>query len=216
MSKKILVFAPHPDDEILGCGGTILKRVKQGYEAYVCLATMVSDWETRINEMVKADKILGVSGIKMLMMHELELDKYDRRILNGKVLNVIKEIQPNEVYIPYRYDLHSDHSILSEAVIVATRPKYEFTPSKVLAYETMSETGWNYLSLENSFSPNVYEDITDTVDYKLEALMIYESQLSEYPSCRSIKAIKSLATFRGTQAEMPYAEAFMLVREYRV
>lgn len=213
--NKVLVFAPHPDDEILGCGGTIAKRVKQGCEVVVCLATKTSKWKARINEMKNADKILGVDKILTLMMPELSLDKIDRRKLNSNILNVIKEIEPNEIYIPYRYDLHSDHSTLSEAVIVATRPKYSFSPSKVLAYETLSETGWNYLNDANAFSPNVYEDISTTIFSKKEALYAYESQISNYPSSRSIEAVEALATLRGTQAEIPYAEAFMLVREYR-
>lgn len=211
----ILVFAPHPDDEVLGCGGTIAKRVSQGYKVVVCLATRTNEWEQRIEEMHKADEWLGVSNLELLMLPELNLDRIDRCKLNGKILSVVERYAPTEVYIPYRKDLHTDHRELAEAVIIATRPKYSFTPKRVYAYETLSETGWNYLETENSFSPNVYENIEDTIEKKLEALSLFESQMYSYPSCRSVEAIKSLAIYRGTQAEMKYAESFMLVREYK-
>ncbi len=211
--KTILVFAPHPDDEVLGCGGMIAKRTKEGSKVIVCIVTNTS--KEREEEARKADLMLGVEHIEMLRLPELQLDRLDHTVLNDAVLDVIERFKPNEVFIPYSGDLHTDHRALAEAVIVATRPKYSCSPTCVYEYETMSETGWNYIDEKNAFNPNVYECITDELSQKLDAISCHESQVDVYPACRSIGSIQGLAFYRGAQSEMKYAEAFRMVREYR-
>ena len=214
MKKRIIVFAPHPDDEILGCGGTIAKRASQGYEVIVCVATNSKDYKKRRNEEINSCKLLGVKEIVFLNLKDLYLDREKHEVITKKILDVIKKYEPEEIYTPHVGDLHTDHRALTEAVMVAIRPKYEFTPKYAYTYETLSETGWKYQDPQNSFNPNVYENITKTIDLKIKALNEHKSQLYEYPSCRSLEAIEALAIYRGTQAEMKYAEAFTLIRRY--
>lgn len=214
MNKTIVVFAPHADDEVLGVGGTISKKAEDGDNVVVCIACDGEDKETRRKEAEEASKIMGVSELLFLGLPDLGLDRLRHEDINSKVLEVIEKYKPEEVYTPHIADLHTDHRALTEAVMVAIRPKYKFSPKWAFTYETLSETGWNYLDARNEFSPNVYVDISETMWKKKEALNRHSSQIFNYPSCRSLEAIEALAVYRGTQAEMKYAEAFTVIRGY--
>lgn len=213
MNRTVLVFAPHPDDEILGCGGVIAKRKKQGFRVIVCVATSDGNSE-REKEENESASLLGVDEVVRLGLPDMELDRIDHKKLTGMVLGVIEKYRPEEVYSPYRFDLHNDHRALAEAVLVAIRPKYKFSPKRVLSYETLSETGWNFQDGDNFFKPNVYEDISGEIDAKVMALEIHESQIMDYPSPRSSEGVRALSMHRGVESETMFAEAFCLVREY--
>lgn len=217
--KKILVFAPHPDDEILGCGGTIIKNIAKGNEVYVCIATRGSlplfdekQVETVRNEALECHKALGVKKTFFLDFPAVMMEECHRYEINGKVMNVVKEVQPDIVYIPHYGDMQRDHMILAEACMVALRPKY-FPQPKVLGYETMSETAWNTPNIQNEFIPNVFEDISDYLVRKLEALSYFKSQVSDFPDARSLESIEALAKYRGANLHRKACEAFMLIRE---
>ena len=212
--RTIVVFAPHPDDELLGCGGVIAKRKKQGYKVVICIATNGKN-EVRFEEEKKSCEYLQIDHIEFLNFPDLHLDSVPKEKLTKKLLEVIDKYKPEEVYMPHRFDLHTDHRVLSEALLVAIRPKYKNTPTYAYTYETMSETGWNFQESSNSFNPNVYEDITEEIEQKKTALKMHESQVYQYPSSRSVEAVEALAVYRGVQAEMKYAEAFCLVRCYK-
>lgn len=219
---KVLVFAPHPDDEILGVGGTIAKRVKSGDEVYICIVTkgckplfdesFVAQGRA---EALKAHKFLGVKDTVFLDFPAVMLENVPRYEFNGKIGDVVSEIKPDEVYIPHRGDMQIDHQMVVDAVMVAVRPKYEHKVKRVYAYETLSETGWNIPNTVNEFIPTVYEDITATIEDKLEAMKIFNSQLSQFPDARSIGALEALAKFRGATVGVCAAEAFSLIREIK-
>lgn len=211
--KTVLVFAPHPDDEVLGVGGTMFRRVLEGACVTVCIATADANMEQRRAETEKAHRYLGVGKVIHLDLPDLGLDRVSHQKLTGKLRAVIEEVKPTEVYTPSPTDLHTDHRALTEAVLVATRPKYLYSPEFVYAYETLSETGLDFTALKQ-FSPNVFVDISDTLKEKMTALEMYESQIEEYPCSRSVKAIEGLAVYRGSQARMHYAEAFELLRRF--
>lgn len=213
-NKTTIVFAPHPDDEVLGCGGTILKKTEQGEDVIVCIATKGDDFEARKAESVASSRYMGVHDTVFLEFPDLNLDKVPRDLLTGRIRNVIEKYNPEEVFIPHSGDLHIDHKILSDAVLVATRPKYKITPKFVLSYETLSETGLNYQDVQNCFIPNVFVDIEDTIDGKIQALMHHETQVEVFPLGRSSKAVKALSVYRGTQCGMKNAEAFVLLRGF--
>ena len=219
---KVLVFAPHPDDEVLGCGGIINKYSKKGDDVYVCVVTKVCppifDEKTlKISrqENKKASSILGVKETIYLDFPAAMLEKANRFELNNKILSVINKIKPDEVYIPHRGDMQLDHKLTVDACMVALRPKYKHKVLRIYAYETLSETGWDIPSKDNAFVPNVYEDITYSMDKKISAMKAYKTQLCEYPNARSIEAIKALAIYRGTTVGYKYAESFMLIRELK-
>ena len=219
---RVLVIAPHPDDEIIGVGGTIAKRAKDGDEVYVCVVTkgkspLFNDEfiEQGRKECRKADKKLGVKETIFLDFPAVMLETVPRYEFNGKISEVVNSIKPDEVYIPHRGDMQIDHQMVVDAAMVAVRPRGNNYPKRVYAYETLSETGWNIPNIVNEFIPTVYEDITDTYDVKLEAMAIFESQLSVFPEARSIGAIEALAKYRGATVSVKAAEAFSLVREVK-
>ena len=217
---NILVIAPHPDDEVIGVGGTIAKKATAGNNVYVCIVTKGPKClfpeeiveQTRA-ECRKADKKLGVKVIFFLDFPSVMLETVPRYELNGRISEVIQKIKPDEVYIPHRGDMQMDHQIVVDASMVALRPKYEHVIKRVYAYETLSETGWNIPNTVNEFIPNVYEDISDFIDEKLSAMNIFQSQLSQFPAARSVGAIDTLAKYRGSTVNLKAAEAFSLIRE---
>ena len=219
---KVLVIAPHPDDEIIGVGGTIAKRVKNGDEVYVCVITKGQEplfhqdyVEQGRRECREADKRLGVKETIFLDFPAVMLETVPRYELNGKITEVVQKINPDEVYIPHRGDMQIDHQMVVDAAMVAVRPRGKNYPKRIYAYETLSETGWNIPNTVNEFIPTVYEDITDTFEAKLKAMGIFESQLAPFPVARSIGAIEALAKFRGATVSVEAAEAFSLIREVK-
>lgn len=219
---KVLVIAPHPDDEIIGVGGTIAKRAKAGDEVYVCVVTKGQEpmfkrelIEQGRRECRQADAKLGVKETIFLDFPAVMLETVPRYEFNGKIAELVQKINPDEVYIPHRGDMQIDHQMVVDAAMVAVRPRGKNYPKRVYAYETLSETGWNIPNMINEFIPTVYEDITDTYDVKLEAMSVFESQLAPFPAARSIGAIEALAKFRGATVSVEAAEAFSLIREVR-
>lgn len=225
---KILVFAPHPDDEIIGCGGTIARYIAEGNAVFICVVTspkppvyddqiaVKNGWPHLIYpEIKKCHGLLGVTETIFLQFPCVLLEHEPRHIVNGKIGEVIQRIKPNVVYIPHFGDMQKDHSIVSEAVMVAVRPKYEHVPQFVYSYECLSETEWNIPHVTNVFLPNTFVDITGFLPQKVEAMSCFKSQLGEFPNPRSLEAMESLAKLRGATAGFNVAEAFSLVREYK-
>lgn len=217
---KILVIAPHPDDEVLGVGGTIANHTKMGDEVYLCVVTKAytPDWseefiKNREKEVLKVNKILGIKKTYFLDFPTVKLDTIPQKELNEAISRVVNKVRPDTVYIPHRGDVNKDHRLVFETALVALRPKLGGAARKVLSYETLSETEWAAPPTEDVFTPNVYVDISDTLKTKLNAMSAYKSELKEYPHPRSLKSITALANKRGTEAGLKAAEAFMLVRE---
>ena len=219
---RVLVIAPHPDDEIIGVGGPIAKRVNNGDEVYVCVVTKGQEpmfkkefIEQGRTECREADARLGVAETIFLDFPAVMLETVPRHELNGKISNLIQQLKPEEVFIPHRGDMQLDHRMVVDAVMVAVRPRGDFFPKRVYAYETLSETGWNIPNTVNEFIPTVYEDVSEFMDIKLKAMQVFESQLGTFPEARSIGAIEALARLRGATVNVRAAEAFCLIREIR-
>jgi LmbE family N-acetylglucosaminyl deacetylase len=143
------------------------------------------------------------------------LESIPRYELNAGILKVVRDIQPDEVYIPHYGDMQKDHQMVAEACMVAVRPKYNPPTCKVYGYETMSETAWSAPAVHNEFIPNVFVDICGSIKAKMAALNYYTLQIGDFPDARSAEAIEALARYRGAQMNMPAAEAFMLLREIK-
>lgn len=219
---NVLVIAPHPDDEIIGVGGTIAKRVSEGHNVYVCVVTkafppLFSEEivEQGRKECRTADALLGVKKTIFLDAPAVMLETVPRYELNDKIFKTIKDIKPDEVYIPHRGDMQLDHKMIVDAAMVALRPKYEHKVKRIYAYETLSETGWDIPNVTNEFIPTVYEDISETLNMKIETMKIFKSQLSDFPNARSVDAIEALARYRGATVSTNAAEAFSLIREIK-
>jgi len=215
---KILVFAPHPDDEVLGCGATIAKYNRAGHEVYLCIATKAYEPEWSA-EYIKAAReqaeesahILGIEKTYFLDLLTVKLDAMPQKDLNDAVSRVVDEVRPDVLYVPFKGDINKDHRLIFEAALVAARPKSGYNVKRILSYEVLSETDWS--SSLQAFIPNKYEDVTQDIGVKLEALKAYKSELRQPPHPRSLEIVESLAKKRGSEAGVGFAEAFMLIRE---
>lgn len=219
---NVLIIAPHPDDEILGCGGTIAKHTAAGNRVYVCVVTrgklpLFNDDGVKIvrGECASAHEYLGVKETIFLDFPAAMLEEVPRYELNDSLCKVVQCIKPEEVYIPHRGDMQLDHKMIVDAAMVALRPKYEHVAKRIYAYETLSETGWDIPNTVNEFIPTVYNDISGYLDRKLQAMRFYRSQLAPYPNPRSIESLEALAKYRGSTVNKRAAEAFSLIREIR-
>ncbi len=220
---NVLIIAPHPDDEVLGVGGTIAKRANNGDNVYVCVVTKAGEplfsselVEQGRSECREADKFLGVKETFFLDFPAVRLEEVPRYKLNEGLMQAVQRVKPDEVYIPHRGDMQLDHKMIVDAVMVALRPKYDHIVKRIYAYETLSETGWDIPNTVNEFIPNVYEDISETLENKLKAMGIFKSQCGEFPAARSLGAIEALAKYRGATVNLRAAEAFSLIREIKV
>lgn len=211
--KKILVFAPHNDDEVLGVGGTIRKIAEESGIITVCEVTSGPKYKLMQEEAKAAHKTLGVKESIFLNLPVCELADSSKIELNTKIEEVVRQVQPDIVYMPFIGDMHLDHRYVTEAVLVAIRPYTGKSVKKAYMYETLSETGWNLPYGDKCFSPNSWVDISSTIDFKIKAMKCYKSQIQMAPHPRSIEGIKSLAEYRGSTIGVQYAESFMLVRE---
>ena len=219
MKKRILVVAPHPDDETLGAGGTIAKYVEQGHEVTVLVVSghlppiyTAEAYDTTVREAGRAFEILGVAASHFLKIPATMIGDEPVHVVNARIGDVVRNVAPHVVLCPYP-DRHVDHRQVFDSVMVATRPVGGARSIEVLAaFETLSETHWNAPHIEPSFVPNWVVDITGQIEKKLEALRCYGSQVSAYPGPRSIEACKALAQFRGTQAGFAFGEGFHVIR----
>jgi N-acetylglucosamine malate deacetylase 1 len=221
----ILVLAPHADDEVLGMGGSIARLAAEGRRVVVAVLTGHGEgmhplgppslWEAVRAEARTAAEILGVAELLFRELPAAVLDVTPAWQINQVVTDVIREIAPNELYIPFAHDLHQDHQILAYAASVATRPYLPLGQQvrRVLAYETLSETHLAPPYLFPAFQPSVFVDVSDHLDAKLQAMQSYRSQMQPDPLPRSLAALAALAALRGSFIGVRAAEAFVLIRE---
>lgn len=209
---RVLVFAPHNDDEVLGVGGTIFKHVTDGDEVTICEITSGPRYELLQEEARLAHKVLKVKNSVFLNLPVGQLRIMVQSEINDKISNIVKEIQPEIVYIPFIGDMHMDHRETTESALVALRPIHCNSVKEIYMYETLSETGWNLSVPDKTFIPNVWVDITECFSKKIEAMKCYKSQICDYPHPRSSESIEALAKYRGSTVGVKYAEGFMAVR----
>ena len=221
--ETVLVFAPHPDDEVLGVGGTIANLAAQGHRVVVCITSKgqarhfsPEQVETVRREAARAHELLGVSETHFLdQLPAAYLDTVPQAEVNGALAEVMQKVAPTTLFLPFLGDIHLDHQIIFNAAMVAARPNGATVPSRIYAYETLSETNWNAPLLTPGFLPTAFFDITGTLEVKLAAMRAYSSQLRDFPNERSLESITALAQLRGSTVNLRAAEAFVLVREVR-
>lgn len=223
MNKSILIVAPHADDETLGCGGTILRYLKEGFLVHWLLVTSMSkdsgfsdeQINARASEIKQVYEAYGFESIHLLGYPPAQLDLIGKGELVDKISDVVNKIQPFEVFTVYRNDSHSDHQAVFDAVLSSTKSfRYPFI-KRVLAYETMSETDFGLKPEDSGFRPNIFIGIEKFLEKKLDILDIYKSEVQDFPFPRSRIGLTALANLRGTQCNEKAAEAFMLLKEIR-
>ena len=217
--STVLIIAPHPDDEILGLGGTIKKLSDLGHDVAVLLVSghLPPLYEKEVflehkKQALQAHKIVGVKESIFLEIPATFVKDESVADLNGKIYSVLKDVSPNIVFIPFP-DRHIDHQVIFASSMVAIRPVYDGKKIDIAAsYEVLSETHWNAPAIEPAFNPNITIDISNQIDSKLEALSCFKGEIMPFPGPRSIEAVEALAKFRGTQAGFAYGESLQLLR----
>lgn len=217
--KKILVIAPHADDEVLGCGG-VLNKFKNK-KIYWMLLTQIHLPNKHYNkklinqknlEVEKIAKKIGVKKLFKLGFEASKLNKKDLPNLIESISFILKKIKPDTIFAPYLHDAHSDHFFTTYALNHILKSfRYDFV-ERCYLYETLSETNLSFVKNKN-FKPNVYFDISNNINSKIELLKIYKSEIKKHPFPRSQQSVKSLALLRGSESNYKYAEAFQLILE---
>jgi len=217
---KTIVVAPHPDDEVLGAGGTLLRRKAEGSVVAWLIVTSISatsgfsDEKTRqrADEITRITELFGFDAVFELNFPTTQLDQIPMSDLVKAISGVFKSFEPDEVFVPHPADVHTDHGVVFKAVAGCTKWFRYPSVKRVLAYETLSETDFA-LGTTQSFCPNVFVNIESYLEDKLRAMDIYASELGTFPFPRSHEAIRALATLRGAASGFKAAEAFELLRE---
>jgi LmbE family N-acetylglucosaminyl deacetylase len=217
--ERALVIAPHPDDEVLGCGGTMARLAANGAEVHVGIVTRATARfgpgaaEAGVREAQEAHQRLGVAETHFLNLPAAELDTLPHARLNEAIGTLVAAVAPDTLFIPFLGDIHLDHQLVFLSAMVAARPRGADGPRRVYAYETLSETNWYAPGVTPIFAPNVHVDISATLERKLDAFACYTSQAKEFPDERSVKAIQALAVLRGAAVYCLAAESFLLLRQ---
>ena len=220
---KVLIVAVHPDDETLGCGGTLLKHKAHGDSIHWMIATDVKESEgfkkelvtSRNDEIAKVSEMYNFDSIHKLGLSTMRVDEYSMSELIGPISKIISDVRPSIIYLPFKGDVHSDHRKIFEAAYACTKSfRYPFV-KKIYMLETLSETEFAPSTKEDSFIPNVFVDISGYMDKKLEIMKVFDSEIAEHPFPRSIRNLKALATLRGATAGCEYAESFVLLKEIK-
>ena len=216
MNKKILIVGAHPDDEILGVGGTICKHIDEGDDVYVCILTEATKpyWDEeyrqkKVRYQKEVDEFLGIKKRFNLNLPTVKLNIIPHGELNQKVADVVNEVNPDIIYTHYEHDLNFDHTLTFRACQISIR-----SPKKVTLYcfETLSETEWS----SRVFKPNIWIKISEKyLNKKILAFEIYKTEIKKYPHPRSLKGIKILAKKRGIEICEKFAEAFIMIKKIK-
>lgn len=219
---RILVIAPHPDDETLGCGGSLLKHKSKGDSLSWLIATRGHEpqWsaellERKENEIANVTAAYGFENTFRLNFPAIKLDNIPLDEIIVAIRDAVTDCKPDVVYLNHFGDVHSDHRVVFEATLAVLKPFYsgKHGVKKILSYEVLSSTDAAPLNPARMFVPNVFNDVTDFWEKKLEIMALYESELQEYPLPRALDSLRALGRVRGATIGAEFAEAFMLVRE---
>ena len=222
--KNVLVFAAHPDDELLGLGGTVRRLADSGVtvRAVIKAEGITSRSDTREEadkasllslqeDARKAAGIVGYESIEFCGLPDNRMDSLELLDVIKIVSKYIVKYEPDTIFTHHHGDLNIDHRITCEAVLTACRPTGKYSVKSIYAFETPSSTEWNF-NYQEPFTPNVYFDVTDTLEAKIKGMACYRSESTEYPHPRSAEGLRSLGRLRGTNAGFSMAEAFILLR----
>tara|TARA_B100001057_G_C22631665_1_gene864616 strand:- start:98 stop:766 length:669 start_codon:yes stop_codon:yes gene_type:complete len=219
MKRKVIIFAAHPDDEILGCGGTIIKHTTEGDSVSIVFtcdgeSSRVDDKNkiiSRCNSAISVSKLLGCNKPIFLNLKDNRLDDYNLLDVVKKIEKIINKLKPNIIYTHYKNDLNIDHQLTFKSVLTACRPLPGSTIDSIFSFEIPSSTEWS--ATKESFTPQKYIDISRYVKKKKAALKMYEKEMRKFPHPRSYSVVEAIQNFRGASSGCDAAEAFVIIRE---
>lgn len=224
--STVLIIAAHPNDEILDVGGTVAKHVAMGDKVFALILGegQTSRFEVRDNapkaliddlhhDSILAGRAVGFEKVLFENLPDNRFDTLDLLDVVKKVEKIISELRPNIVYTHHGGDLNIDHQITYQAVLTATRPVNPCSVKELYTFETLSSTEWNFLGGKHMFVPNVFIDVEEYFQKKVEAMKCYKSELCEFPHPRSVKGMEVLAQKWGSVVGKQYVEAFQLIRK---
>ena len=217
----ILVVAPHPDDETLGCGGTLIKAIRSGAKVHWAIATSMrpefgfaADRIAARNQEI--DKVAAQYGFASVHRGEFPTTRVDTIPTVDRAQwmgSVIAHVQPDTLYLPHPHDVHSDHAAVFDAAAACTKAFRYPCVKRVYVYETLSETEFGLRPGIVPFQPNRFVDVTETIDQKIQIMSLYAGEMGEAPFPRSEQNMRAAARYRGAVAGCLAAEAFMVLRE---
>ncbi len=220
MSERVLVIAAHPDDEVLGCGGTMAVHAARGDRVEtVFIADGVTSrpaerqtLDRRRAAATRAAEILGAEKPRLLDYPDNKLDRVALLEIAQAIEKVISEVSPTIVYTHHGGDLNIDHRVVHQAAVTALRPVPESALRGLFAFETPSSSEWATTAIGEAFRPDRFVDIAPKLEKKFEALRAYDEEMRPFPHARSVDAVRALATWRGASAGLKAAEAFITLR----
>ncbi len=224
---RALIVAAHPDDEVLGCGATAARLVREGHQVNIAILAEgitsrsltreeadAAQVRTLRGHAQKAAKILGVeeSSLSLHGLPDNRLDSVPLLDVVKMVEEIVKRVAPERIYTHHPGDLNIDHAVVSRATMIATRPMQGCPVKEVYQFEVPSSTEWAFQQFEPAFRPNVFMDVSETLELKVKAMACYESEARTFPHPRSAEALRVIAKRWGTVVGCDAAEAFQLVR----
>ena len=228
MNRTLLVIVAHPDDEVIGCGGTIAKLVLQGDDVYCLLLSegitsrygqpeeaKEEDLRQLKSDAEKAAKILGIKRLFFKNFPDNRFDTVPLLDIIKAIEEIKEELKPDVIFTHHRGDLNIDHQITFKAVLTTCRPMKGETVKEMYSFEVPSSTEWSSPGAQNYFMPNVFVDINETLDRKIEALKAYQGEIRKYPHPRSPEALRAIASRWGSTVGCEAAEAFELIRSIK-
>jgi LmbE family N-acetylglucosaminyl deacetylase len=231
--NRLLIVAAHPDDEVLGCGGTVRRMVSAGWEAHLVVFTggvggrhaadsaglreVQVEQDSLREQMESAADVIGFGSIAVLDFPDNRMDTVSRTELVLALRPIVENVRPRIVFTHHPGDYNWDHARVFDAVMMAARPNPpEFMPEEIRTFEVLSSTERAWQESSRAFLPNLFVDIATTIDMKKLALRYYHSENRPYPHPRSIEAVEYLARKRGNEVGLKYAEAFHVVRKVEI
>ncbi|MFC1821078.1 PIG-L deacetylase family protein [Thermodesulfobacteriota bacterium] len=228
MTARYLVIAAHPDDEVLGCGGTVARLAREGHDVHIAILgegvtsryarrdqadpRLVDKLQKRSR---KAGKVLGARDVLTFNLPDNRFDTVPLLDVVKIIESIIERVTPQIVFTQHGGDLNIDHTMVYRATLTAARPTTESSVKTIYAYETPSSTEWAFQKFDPSFHPNIFFDISGTLEIKLQAMQLYEGEIREFPHPRSLDALRMIARRWGSVVGLEAAEAFELVRDVR-
>ncbi|MDC2866538.1 MULTISPECIES: PIG-L deacetylase family protein [unclassified Bacillus (in: firmicutes)] len=214
MKECILVIGAHPDDELLGTGGTLKRLVEEGHQVISIITALGRKEEAHhIQQLGRcANKEIGIEEVIFLEHANLELELIPLHQLTKEIEQLIQIYKPSKIFTHHYGDLNIDHHITFQAVLTATRPLPNKHPIELITFETVSSSEWNIHTNDKSFKPNYFVNITDQIDSKIAALKHYDVEMRDFPHPRSYEGVEYLGRVRGMTIGVPYAEAFEVIR----
>jgi len=221
--KKILCIAPHPDDETLGCGGSLLRHIEQGDEVHWLIVTAISEGlgfpparvQARDAEIRAVAEAYGFHMTHRCDLPTMRLDTLPIADVIGAIGQIVSQTGADTLYVPYRNDAHSDHAVVFDAAVACAKSFRYPNVTAVYAYETVSETEFGLKPEDPGFRPNLFVDVAAHIERKIEIMRLFEGEMGAFPFPRSETCLRALGQLRGSQCGKFAAEAFMIVKEIR-